>query len=226
MVRNICSTLNFNFNTELTIPAMFLLFPVVTDQHQKPTITIVLYLERRESDPPSEYVVQIGEWVIHRFTYPIIKLWDYTDRIRSGELREFAPLLIMLEPEKTEAVLHQEKELILQETHPQKRADSLATAVMIASRYFELEWLWEFFGEEVEQMRESGFITDWIEDGIQQGKRLILIQQLMAKFGDLPQSVTEQIHGMTAEEELDQLGIRLLTANSLEEMGLNGGASR
>ena len=210
----------------------------LTDQHQKPTITIVLYLERRESDPPSEYVVQIGEWVIHRFTYPIIKLWDYTDRIRSGELREFAPLLIMLEPEKTEAVLHQERELILQETHPQKRADSLATAVMIASRYFELDRLWEFFGEEVEQMRQSGFITDWIEEGIQQGlererqqerqqgKRLLLIQQLMAKFGDLPQSVTEQIHGMTTEEELDQLGIRILTAESLEEMGLNGGASR
>ena len=198
----------------------------LTDQHQKPTITIVLYLERRESDPPSEYVVQIGDWVIHRFTYPIIKLWDYTDRIRSGELREFAPLLIMLEREKTEAVLHQEKELILQETHPQKRADSLATAVMIASRYFELDWLWEFFGEEVEQMRESGFITDWIEDGIQQGKRLLLIQLLATKFGELPQSVTEQINGMTADEELDQLGVRLLTANSLEEMGLNGGASR
>ena len=198
----------------------------LTDQHQKPTITIVLYLERRESDPPSEYVVQIGEWVIHRFTYPIIKLWDYTDRIRSGELREFAPLLIMLEREKTEAVLHQEKELILQETHPQKRADSLATAVMIASRYFDLNWLWEFFGEEVEQMRESGFITDWIEDGIQQGKRSILIQLLAAKFGELPQSVTDQIQGMTAEEELDQLGVSILTANSLEEIGLNGEQSR
>ena len=87
-------------------------------------------------------------------------------------------------------------------------------------------------------MRESGFITDWIEDGIQQGleqarqqerqqgKRLLLIQQLMAKFGDLPQSVTEQIQGMTTDEELDQIGIRLLTANSLEEMGLNGRQSR
>ena len=75
-------------------------------------------------------------------------------------------------------------------------------------------------------MRESGFITDWIEDGIQQGKRLLLIQLLATKFGELPQSVTEQIHGMTADEELNQLGARLLTANSLEEMGLNGEASR
>ena len=75
-------------------------------------------------------------------------------------------------------------------------------------------------------MRESGFITDWIEDGIQQGKRSILIRLLAAKFGELPQSVTDQIQGITADEELDQLGIRLLTAESLEEMGLNGGASR
>ena len=87
-------------------------------------------------------------------------------------------------------------------------------------------------------MRESGFITDWIEEGIQQGleqarqqerqqgKRLFLIRLLATKFGELPQSVTEQIQGMTTDEELDQIGIRLLTANSLEEMGLNGRQSR
>ena len=90
-------------------------------------------------------------------------------------------------------------------------------------------------------MRQSDFVTDWIEDGIQQGleqereqarqqglqqgKQLILIQLLVIKFGELPQSVTEQIHGMTVHEELDQLGVRLLTAESLEEMGLNGGQS-
>ena len=87
-------------------------------------------------------------------------------------------------------------------------------------------------------MRESGFITDWIEEGIQQGlqqeleqavqqgKRLFLIQLLATKFGELPQSVTDRIQGMTTEEELDQLGIRLLTAESLEEMGLDGEQSR
>ena len=95
-------------------------------------------------------------------------------------------------------------------------------------------------------MREADVIADWVkedlpqrfqlgfqlgfllgfEQGFKQGKRDLLIRQLMAKFGNLPQSVTEQIQGMTTNEELDQLGIRLLTAESLEEMGLNGGASR
>ena len=91
-------------------------------------------------------------------------------------------------------------------------------------------------------MRQSDFIADWVKEdipprfqlgflwefhqGIKQGKRLILIRQLAAKFGEIPQSVMDQIQGVTADEELDQLGIRLLTAESLEEMGLNGGASR
>ena len=95
-------------------------------------------------------------------------------------------------------------------------------------------------------MRESDFIADWVkedipqrfqlgfqlgfllgfEQGFKQGKRDLLIKQLMAKFGELPQPVTDQIQGMTTNEELDQLGIHLLTAESLEEMGLNGGTSR
>jgi len=210
----------------------------LTDQHKKPVISIVLYLERREAEIPHEYVVKIGEVVIHRFTYPVLKLWDYEEQIRSGELREFAPLLVMLAKEKTEAVLRQEKELILQETDPQKRADSLATAVMIASRYFDIDRLWDFFSEEVEQMRQSGFITDWIEEaeakaserglqrglqqGLQQGKQALILRLLRAKFGRLPKSVKERIFGMASEKELEQLGLRILTAKSLEEMGLDG----
>ena len=58
------------------------------------------------------------------------------------------------------------------------------------------------------------------------GSDRILIRLLAAKFRELPQSVTDQIHRLTTNEELDQLGIRLLTANSLEEMELNGEQSR
>ena len=98
---------------------------------------------------------------------------------------------------------------------------------------------------EMEQMRESDFIADWVKEdipkrfqlgfqlgfllgfhqGFRQGKQELLIRLLATKFGELPQSVTEQINGMTADEELDRLGVRLLTANSLEEMELNGGQS-
>jgi len=51
---------------------------------------------------------------------------------------------------------------------------------------------------------------------------LILLQQLNAKFGQLPESVGEEIRAITSEQELDQLSLRILTASSLDEMGLNG----
>ena len=87
-------------------------------------------------------------------------------------------------------------------------------------------------------MRDSTFIQDWIQQaekqarqqGLQQGRQegaqqkaqSVLIRQLRAKFGRLPRSAERQIRAITAEDELDQLCIRVLTANSLDEMGLNG----
>jgi len=51
---------------------------------------------------------------------------------------------------------------------------------------------------------------------------MILLKQLNAKFGFLPESVVQEIRAITSEQELEQLGLRVLTANSLDEMGLNG----
>jgi flagellar biosynthesis/type III secretory pathway protein FliH len=97
---------------------------------------------------------------------------------------------------------------------------------------------WDFFQEEVEQVQRSNFIQDWIEQaekrGIQQGRQeglqqgalqkaqSILVRQLRAKFGRLPRPMEKQIRTINSEEELDQLSLRVLTANRLDEMGLNG----
>jgi hypothetical protein len=63
--------------------------------------------------------------------------------------------------------LEEERQLILQEKDDKKRARLFATAITIASRYFEKDFLWKFFREEVEQMREVPFISDWIKEGWQ-----------------------------------------------------------
>ncbi|MFB3041398.1 MAG: DUF4351 domain-containing protein, partial [Candidatus Poribacteria bacterium] len=55
----------------------------------------------------------------------------------------------------------------------------------------------------------------------QQKAQSILIQQLTAKFGKLPRSVENRIRSTTDESELDGLTLRVLTASSLDELGLN-----
>ena len=68
----------------------------------------------------------------------------------------------------------------------------------------------------IEQGRQQG-----IQQGMQLGKQSLLLQLLNAKFGELPASVGEKIRAITSEQKLNLLSLRVLTANSLDEMGLN-----
>ena len=60
------------------------------------------------------------------------------------------------------------------------------------------------------------------QQGIQQGKQSLILQLLSAKFGILPEFVRQKIGTITSEQKLNQLSLRVLTANNLDEMGLNG----
>ena len=93
--------------------------------------------ERREASIPESYDVSLGDNVINRFSYPVLKIWDYEEDIRSGELRELAPLLPMIVKEPTVETLEEERQLILHEEDAEKRKRLFATAITIASRYFE-----------------------------------------------------------------------------------------
>ena len=69
----------------------------------------------------------------------------------------------------------------------------------------------------MQQGRQQG-----IQQGVQLGKQSLLLQLLNAKFGQLPESVVQKVRAITGEQELDKISLRVLTANSLAEMGLNG----
>jgi predicted transposase YdaD len=147
-------------------------YGALTKQFDLPVVTLALYLRPRKSPIPNEYVVTLGEQVVNRFTYPVLKLWDYVEEIKSGKHRELAPLLVTLVGEPDQTVLNQERDLILEEPDSRNRANLLAMAVTMAARYFDKAFLWRFFREELEQMREATFIEDWIEEGVQQGKQI------------------------------------------------------
>ena len=59
-----------------------------------------------------------------------------------------------------------------------------------------------------------------IMKGIVQGKRDSLMRLLRLKFGNLPENVVSKIQAIEDEAELNALVERVLTADSLKEMGL------
>ncbi len=64
--------------------------------------------------------------------------------------------------------------------------------------------------------REEGRIVGKVE-----GRRELLLDQVAVKFGPLTDVSIVAINHLT-EEKLDQLGKDILTANSLNELGLTG----
>ncbi len=139
----------------------------LTQQFKMPVLSFAVYLQRRKAPLPTEYLVEIDNVAINRFSYPVIKLWEYTDQIRNGQLRELAPLLVMLEEAPTEETLQVERQLILAEPDPDKRADLLAIAVTLASRMFDREFLRSFFREELAQMQHATLIDEWLDEAVQ-----------------------------------------------------------
>jgi len=204
---------------------VFIYSAELTDQFDKSVISLALYLSRRESPIPESYTVSLGNNVINRFSYPVLKLWDYEEEIRSGRLKELVPLLPMIVKEPTVATLEEERQLILQEKDDKKRGRLLATAITIASRYFDQDFLWKFFREEVGDMREVPFISDWIKEGWQEGRqegyaqacKEDIISLLEAKFGVVNGNILRSLDKVDRVESMRMLLKKILEAETQEE---------
>jgi predicted transposase YdaD len=59
-----------------------------------------------------------------------------------------------------------------------------------------------------------------VEAGAQQGARQVLLHQLGKRFGPLPETVRRRVEAIDSLDLLTRLAERLLSAHSLEEMGL------
>jgi len=208
---------------------MFIYSAELTDLFQISVISLVLYLERRKSPLPDSYTVCLGDKVINRFRYQVLKLWEYTKEIRVGKFPALAPLLLMFVEEPTEETLIEERELILQEKDERKRAHLFSAAITIASRYFERDFLWEFFSEEVEQMRSVPIIQDWIEEGIQQGRQKgrqegyiqackeSIVSILENRFGIVKPALLDELEKVKRVESLKMLLNRTTEVQTQEE---------
>jgi len=204
--------LEFQLEHKAEIPQRsFITSAELTEQFKRPVLTVLIYLQPRHKEIPKHYVTKLGKRVINQFSYPVIKLWEHVNEIRQGHLRELAPLLPMLVPNPDEVLLAEVKTLILQEPDDQKRADLLASAVTIGIRYFDKAFLWRFFREEVEQMKQAHFIDDWLEEreiiGFERG-RLVALQE---------RTKTEQ----ESIQQGQQLGQLLMARENISRILLN-----
>lgn len=210
--------IEFQLRHEPNFPKrVFVYSAELTEKFQKAVISLALYLKRRESPIPDSYTICIGNEVINRFSYPVLKIWNYEKEIRAGKFRELAPLLVMIVKEPTKETLEEERQLILQEKDDKKRANLLASAVTIAAQYFEKDFLWRFFREEVEQMRQVSFIEDWIKEaeakaaergiqqGIQQAYKESIISFLEDKFGIVEANILDKLEKVVRVESLRML---------------------
>ena len=146
----------------------------------------------------------------------------------------------MIVKEPTVETLEEERQLILfaslsgyfvnrQEKDDKKRVRLFATAITIASRYFERDFLWTFFREEVKQMREVPFISDWIKEGWQEGRqegrqegyaqarREDIISLLEDKFGIVKGNILKSLDKVERVESLRMLLKRVSKVETQEE---------
>lgn len=145
--------IDFQLEHDGDCPRRFFVYNAMLSELKKPTpiITLPVYIRPRVSDPPNKYEVAINKTVFHQFTYQPISLWRYVDQIRSGELYIFAPLLPVLTQPMDEALLREERELILtHEKETDRQRTLLTTAILIAaqSKLFSSDFLWALFKED------------------------------------------------------------------------------
>lgn len=163
--------LEFQLEHRADVPErMFTYNALLTATYERPVLSAVIYLERRNyTRLPREYVVEFRGRTVHTFPYLVVRLWDYAEAISSGQLKELAPLLILLTEEKDERVLARSRELILASPDEKWRANALSTAITVAERYFPKELLLKFFQEELEMLQGADIVQDWINEGFQKG---------------------------------------------------------
>jgi hypothetical protein len=200
------------------MPGWFLKNAALTAQLGRPVILTVLYLTRgRYARFPATYLAS-GGGLKNRYTFHTLRLWQHAARIRGGELRELAPLLVLCENEPTEATLQEERGLIQQVAPPELRNELLAIALMVGTRYFVRERLLELFREEMAMLKEASVIQEWIEEAEAREARRLVLRLLERSFGDLPSAVVARVES-EGRDWCEDLAVRVLGARSLQDLG-------
>jgi len=200
-------------------------------------ITVIVYLERGDYRTfPDEYVARIGS-ATTKTRFSRILLWEFKERIRSGEFKELAPLLVLFEEKPTEETLREEKALIKQVTDAREQSDLLAIAIMVAFRRFKDDIVKQLFYEEYIMLKESTFVKEWLEEswekglaegikkgeikglnqGLREGQIRIILKQLKTILGRVDKELENRIIALT-DSDVERLSEALLKMKNVTDL--------
>lgn len=229
---------------------MFEYYSLLWSRYRLPIFPIALYLRGgKQGLGTEEYRVELFGRDVLRFRYESIHLArlgveEYGDRggpagaglaalMNRSASRDVEQLRVSLMWRVVQSELDEARQLILIDliqTYFELSGEQMARYWRLVSRKeyrkvqeVELTWADKLLkqGEEkgIKKGREQG-LEQGREAGLLEGKREALLRQLGTKFGPLPEGTTTRIESIDSVSELDDYLERILTARSLQEMGL------
>jgi hypothetical protein len=203
------------------LSAWILKSAALNSQLRRPISLIVVYLQRCAA---SDYLEVNAGGVLNRHEFVSIRLWEFEERIRSGELTELAPFLILWNHDRGEEALAEQRELLLNAPLPYEIVEELmGWSVVVGSRFFPNEVLRRVFDKELEMLKDFPEVQRWMEEsreeGVLQTARRFCKGNLRARFGALSPATEEYLDTRTADE-LHELAVRALDVSDLRSLGV------
>jgi hypothetical protein len=202
----------------------------------KVAVAVVQITEGMKTPLDPVYGAEVGG-VVNYFRMHLIQLDALLPQIESGELYEYGCLLPLLKKRADQQTLMKVKDLIHKEPDSKRRADLYSLAVTVCARYLDKDLVWEYFREELEMIKESEIVEEWIQEGIEKGiqqgmqqgiqqgiqqgallsLRELLIQTLETRFDLVAQTVVRTIHTLDDVSLLKMLHRKALIVASLDQ---------
>lgn len=191
-----------------------------------PVVLLAVYLEKGgRSTFPNHYSVQVAG-LISSFQFPTIRLWEHADRIRSGELWQLAPLLVLCEDNATEHTLREEVALIAQSgASADEQGELLALALRVAGRKLSRGLVEAIFREELPMVQGATIIDDWIAEGEARGEtrgrteeaQRFTREAIKLRFGSLPAALDARIL-LADATDCEELFRQVMQAATLDDL--------
>jgi len=206
-------------------------------QLKMPVNLLVIYLEKGDRAAFPNRIIDTSGPIVTELLFTAVRLWEHSDRIRSGELIELAPLLVLCERNPGQETIREEIALIGSSHLPvDTQTDMLRLALRLASRRIPRAILEPIFQEEFMITREpviDEIVERWeargreigIEQGIEQGiekgavaearkfARLVIVQ----RFGSIPDELAAHIEHADARW-CEALAERAFVVTTVEEL--------